>query len=157
MSPSVAALAADSSVPFIINGEDVHSERKFDVVSPGTGKVIHTAASASEADVRAAVNSAAAAFQDWKTALPKTRRDILLKAADVMLARNDELRDYMSAETGCPHQWSNRNLEIARDFIIDVAGRLTGLEGTMPTPENPDTGAMVLREPFGVILAIAPW
>ncbi|KAK4145529.1 aldehyde dehydrogenase domain-containing protein [Dichotomopilus funicola] len=157
MSPSVADRPGNSPVPFIINGKDVHPERTFDVVSPATGKVIHAAASASEADVRAAVDSAAAAFQKWKTALPKTRRDILLKAADVMLARNDELRDYMSAETGCPHKWSNRNLEIGRDFLIDVAGRLSGLEGSMATPEHADSGAMVLKEPFGVTLAIAPW
>lgn len=157
MSPSIAARPGNSPVPFIINGQDVHPERTFDVVSPGTGKVVHAAASASEADVRAAIDSAATAFQKWKTALPKTRRDILLKAAEVMLARNDELRDYMSDETGCPHSWSNRNLEIARDFIIDVAGRLSSLDGTMATPGHSDTGAMIFKEPFGVTLAIAPW
>ncbi|KAL2161525.1 hypothetical protein VTH06DRAFT_8087 [Thermothelomyces fergusii] len=156
---SATAAAAESaySVPFYINGKEVHPERKFDVVSPATGKVVHQAGSASETEVRAAVDAAADAFRTWRKSLPRTRRDILLKAADVMARRREELGNYMMDETGCPRQWADFNITTAREFMVDVAGRLSSLEGTLPTPADPDTGAMVLREPFGVILAIAPW
>ncbi|KAL2175939.1 Aldehyde/histidinol dehydrogenase [Thermothelomyces heterothallicus CBS 202.75] len=157
MSSSTTGAAEAYSVPFYINGKEVHPERKFNVVSPASGKVVHQAGSASETEVRAAVDTAADAFRTWRKSLPRTRRDILLKAADIMVRRREELGNYMMDETGCPRQWADFNVNTAREFIIDVAGRLSGLEGTLPTPADPDTGAMVLREPFGVVLAIAPW
>lgn len=157
MGEPVTTLAPGSSVPFFINGQEVHPERKFNVVSPVTGKVVHEAASATEADVRAAVDAAAEAFKAWKKALPRTRRDIFLKAAEVMSRRKEELSRYMMVETGCPAQWAEFNVNTAREFMLDVAGRLVALDGSMPTAADPNTGAMVFREPYGVVLAIAPW
>lgn len=144
-------------MPFFINGKEVHPERKFNVVSPASGKVVHEAGSASEADVRATVDAAADAFKTWRKALPRTRRDIFLKVAEVMERRKEELGEYMMNETGCPRQWADFNIMTAKDLVIDVAGRVAALEGTMPTTADEGTGAMILREPFGVILAVAPW
>ncbi|KAK4035080.1 Aldehyde/histidinol dehydrogenase [Parachaetomium inaequale] len=157
MSSSATAPAEGSPVPFFINGKEVHPERKFNVVSPASGNVVHEAASAGEADVRAAIDTAAEAFKTWRKALPRVRRDILLKAAEVMLRRREELGGYMMAETGCPRQWADFNVNTAREFLLDVAGRLVALDGSIPTVDDPNSGAMVLQEPFGVILAIAPW
>jgi acyl-CoA reductase-like NAD-dependent aldehyde dehydrogenase len=157
MSSSATAPAEGSPVPFFINGKEVHPERKFNVVSPASGKVVHEAASASEADVRAAIDTAAEAFKTWRKALPKVRRDILLKAAEIMVRRREELGGYMMAETGCPRQWADFNVNTARELMLDVAGRLVALEGSMPTVADRNSGAMVFQEPFGVILAIAPW
>ncbi|KAK4128840.1 aldehyde dehydrogenase [Parathielavia appendiculata] len=157
MSTPAGAPAEGSPVPFFINGEEVHPERKFNVVSPASGKVVHKAASATETEVRAALDTAAEAFKTWRKSLPRTRRDIFLKAAEVMERRKEELTEYMINETGCPRRWAEFNVSTAREMILDVAGRLVTLEGSMPTAADPNTGAMILREPFGVILAIAPW
>lgn len=145
------------SVPFFINGTEVHPPKSFDITSPATGKVVHRSGSASDTEVEAAVDSAAQAFKTWKKALPKERRDILLKAAEILQRRNDELGQFMIDETGCPKKWADFNLGVTRDLVLDVAGRLSSLNGIIPTAADPDVGAMILREPFGVILAIAPW
>ncbi|KAK0731488.1 Aldehyde/histidinol dehydrogenase [Lasiosphaeris hirsuta] len=145
------------SVPFFANGEEVHPEKSFDITSPATGKVVHRSGSAAEADVKLAVDSAAVAFQTWRKSLSRDRRNIFLKAAEVMERRRDELGDYIMSETGCPKQWADFNINVAKDFLIDVAGRLSGLEGTVLTTEDPTIGAMIFKEPFGIILAIAPW
>ncbi|AEO66077.1 uncharacterized protein THITE_2065964 [Thermothielavioides terrestris NRRL 8126] len=157
MADHVAAAPAGSPVPFWINGKEVHSERKFDVVSPASGKVVHASASATEADVRAASDAAANAFKTWKKSPPQVRRDILLKTAEVMGRRKEELSQYMMDETGCTRQWADFNVDTAREFIVDVAGRVAAVEGSIPTLADPNSGGMVLREPFGVVLAIAPW
>jgi acyl-CoA reductase-like NAD-dependent aldehyde dehydrogenase len=157
MSPSAVAAAEGFPVPFFINGKEVHPERKFNVVSPASGKVVHEAASASEADVRAAVDSAADAFKTWRKTLSRTRRDIFLKVAEVMERRRDELGDYIMNETGCPRGWADFNINTAKDLVLDVAGRVAALESTMPPTGDEGTGAMILKEPFGVILAVAPW
>lgn len=152
-----AAAEAPSSVPFFIDGKEVLPERKFNVVSPASGNIVHQAGSATEPDVRAAVDAAAKAFKTWRKSLPRQRRDIFLKAAEIMQRRKEELSQYMMDETGCPRMWGDFNVDTAKEFIIDIAGRLATLEGSIPTTADPNTGAMVLREPFGVILAIAPW
>lgn len=157
MSTSTVAAAEGSPVPFFINGKEVHSERKFNVVSPATGKVVHECASASEADVRAAVDTAAEAFKTWRKTLPRTRRDIFLKAAEIMERRKEELVSYMMHETGAARGWAEFNVNTTKDFLIDVAGRVASLEGSLPNTADASAGAMVIREPFGVVLAIAAW
>lgn len=147
----------DYTVPLLINGKDVYPQKSFDVVSPATGKVVHKCASATEADALAATNSAVAAFKAWRDLTPKKRRDIFLKAAAVMEKRNEELAANLVAETGCPRQWADFNLMVSRDLLLDIAGRISSLEGTIPATQDAEVGAMVVKEPFGVILAIAPW
>ena len=145
------------TVPFLINGKDVHPERSFEVTSPATGKVVHRSGSASEVEVQAAVDAATEAFKTWRKTTPQQRRNILFKAADVMDKRKEELAKYMMEETGCPQQWADFNVMTAKDFLYDVGGRISSLEGSYPATNNAETGAIVLREPFGVVLAIAPW
>ncbi|KAK4673240.1 hypothetical protein QC763_110110 [Podospora pseudopauciseta] len=149
--------AATYSVPFWINGEEYHAEKQYDVISPVTGKAIHRSGAASDADVKKAVEAADKAFKTWKKTLPKERRDVFLKAAEIFERRKEELGDYMMQETGAPRQWADFNLDVAKDFCLDIGGRIRTLEGTIPTTADPETGAMIVREPFGVILAIAPW
>ncbi|KAL2256355.1 hypothetical protein VTK26DRAFT_1793 [Humicola hyalothermophila] len=151
------AAAGAYSVPFLINGKDVHPERRFDVVSPASGKVVHQAGSATESDVRAATAAAASAFKSWRNSLPGQRRNVLLKAAEAMERRKAELAQYMMDETGATPQWAEFNVNNAKELILDVAGRVATIEGTVPTPADPNTGAMILKEPYGVVLAIAPW
>ncbi|KAB5578325.1 aldehyde dehydrogenase domain-containing protein [Coniochaeta sp. 2T2.1] len=156
-SADTAANGASYSVPFFINGEEVHPAKKFDVTSPATLKVVHQCGAATNAEVDAAVDAASKAFVSWRKSLPKARRDIFLKAAEIMERRRAELVGYMVAETGASDGWAQFNINVAKDLITDVAGRIAGLEGSMPVTEDEGTGAMVLREPFGVVLAIAPW
>ncbi|KAJ9138742.1 Aldehyde dehydrogenase [Coniochaeta hoffmannii] len=148
---------ASYSVPFFIGGDEVHPAKQFDVTSPATGKVVHQCGAATSAEVRAAVDAASKAFVTWRKTIPKVRRDIFLKAAEIMERRRAELVGYMVAETGASDGWAQFNINVAKDLIIDVAGRIAGLEGSFPATEDEGTGALVLREPYGVILAIAPW
>jgi acyl-CoA reductase-like NAD-dependent aldehyde dehydrogenase len=148
---------ASYSVPFFIGGEEVHPAKNFDVTSPATGKVVHKCGAATSTEVRAAVDAASKAFVSWRNTTPKVRRDIFLKAAETMERRRAELVGYMVAETGATEGWAQFNINVAKDLIIDVAGRIAGLEGSFPATEDENTGALVLREPFGVVLAIAPW
>lgn len=146
-----------ATVPFFIGGKEVVSEQTFDVVNPATGKVVHQCSGASSADARAASDAAAAALPAWRDLPPPKRRDIFLKAADVFERRRDELATTMVEELGMPRGWAEFNIGLAREFALDLAGRLVTIEGVIPTTQDPKTGAMVIKEPFGVVLAIAPW
>ncbi|EHK25176.1 uncharacterized protein TRIVIDRAFT_31969 [Trichoderma virens Gv29-8] len=144
-------------VPFIINGEDYYPERSFDVTSPVTGKVVHRCGAATLADATAAVDAAAAAFKTWRKSTPVQRRDIFLKAADIIQQKSDELAEIMSNETGAATPWALFNINTAAELIRDAASRTSAIEGSFPTLMDPNTSGIVLREPYGVVLSVAPW
>lgn len=149
--------ANSDAVPFLINGKDYQSSNTVDLVSPATGEVVHKYHSAQVDDAKAAVEAASGAFKKWKKTTPAHRRDIFLKAAEVMQKRREELRGYMVTETGCDETWGDFNLDTAMNHIKDVAGRIATLEGSYPSTANPERSAIVMQEPYGVVLAIAPW
>ncbi|GJC85086.1 salicylaldehyde dehydrogenase [Colletotrichum liriopes] len=147
----------DYTVPFFIDGENVIPEKTFDVVSPATGKAVHKCGSATEKDALAAVDSAARAFKSWKKTTLIQRRDIFLKTAAIMESRKEELARIMSEETGAAAGWSEFILGLGIGCIKDVGGRLVTVEGSVPATNDPNLSAIVLKEPYGVVLAIAPW
>src|SRR5262245_30519923 len=99
--------AAQYAVPFFINGEEYQPEKQFDVISPATGEVVHRCGSATTQDAVAAVDAAATALKTWRKVKPSRRRDIFLKAAEVMESRRDELAQYMVSETGGGRPWAD--------------------------------------------------
>ncbi|KAH7155585.1 aldehyde dehydrogenase domain-containing protein [Dactylonectria estremocensis] len=145
------------TIPFLIKGSDYHSSQAFDVVSPATGKVVHRCYTASVDDANAAIEAAAEALKSWRKTPPEKRRDVFLKAAEVMERRRPELRQYMQDETGAEPGWADFNLNVSINHIKDVAGRIATLEGSFPATMSSDTSAIILQEPYGVVLAIAPW
>ncbi|KAJ3578036.1 hypothetical protein NPX13_g2532 [Xylaria arbuscula] len=74
-----------------------------------------------------------------------------------MEQRRSELSGYLIDEIGQPQGWATFNIDVAIDMIKDAAGRIGTIYGSVPRPSDPNTGAMVWREPYGVVLAIAPW
>ncbi|KAI1827794.1 aldehyde dehydrogenase [Xylaria intraflava] len=145
------------TIPFLINGEERIPRDTFEVRSPATGQVLHLCSLATESDAADAINAAAAAGPAWRDATSSTRRDIIIRAADIMDQRRPELERYLMDETGQPKHWADFNLDVTIDMIRDAAGRVSTLGGYVPRPADPGTDAMVLREPYGVVFAIAPW
>lgn len=145
------------TVPCVIGGKEYHPKRTFNVISPATGKLAHSCGSASVEDAASAVEAAAAAFPSWKTVPVAERRDIFLEAARIMGERRVELSEIVMSETGATRDWAEFNLKTAASIIKDIAGRIPTIEGLIPPVQDRGTGALVLREPYGVVLAMAPW
>ncbi|KAJ4049071.1 hypothetical protein NW756_006286 [Fusarium oxysporum] len=146
-----------ASVPLIIGGHPIITESLFDVISPNTKKLIHQSSNAETTHALAAVSAAAKAFETWSQTTPTQKRAIFLKAVEVLDKRTEELKGYMLTETGSDEGWAVFNVHLARECLLDTASRITALEGRVPTLQDPSAGAIVVKEPFGVILAIAPW
>ena len=146
------------TVPLIINNKPVFTSKKFPVLNPATGEQICHCASASKDDALAAAAAAQAAFPSWSQTKPVTRRDIFLKAAQIMSERAEELAGYMIAETGCEPAWATSlNVPFTCNVFREVAGRCSAVLGSVVKPMGEGQNAMVLQEPWGVILGIAPW
>ncbi|KAI1436793.1 aldehyde dehydrogenase [Xylaria sp. CBS 124048] len=145
------------TIPFIIDGEERIPSDTFEVRHPATGEVVHLGGIATESDANAAVEAAAAAAPAWRDIIPDTRRDILLRAAEIMSKRQSELEQYLMDELGQGRGWGEFNVGVATSLIKDAAGRVSTLNGIVPRSAEPNTDAMILREPYGVVLAMAPW
>lgn len=146
------------TVPLQINGKDVFTDKTFDVVNPTTGKVIHNSASASLKEVEQAVEAAQTAFPSWAATPPVVKRNIFLKAADILESRTEEVGKWEEEEAGATTFYaSGFDVPTAVNGLRDVAGRISSLVGTVPSLQDPSTSAMILKEPYGVIVGIAPW
>ena len=72
--------------PLFINGEwrAASNGVTFDIFNPATGKVVGASASASLEDCTAAIEAAARAFKTWEHSPLAARRDVFLRAADLL-------------------------------------------------------------------------
>jgi acyl-CoA reductase-like NAD-dependent aldehyde dehydrogenase len=145
------------NVPLWIDGEEKVSENSIDVTSPLTGEVIWTASSVSIEQTRHVIEAAQRAFSGWSESSIATRRTILLRAADLIDERRDILSRYMEQESGATAPFVAFNVSTAAELCRDVAGRVATISGYIPLTASPGTSALVLKEPLGVCLGIAPW
>ncbi|KAF4624584.1 hypothetical protein G7Y89_g13587 [Cudoniella acicularis] len=143
--------------PLIINGKPHTTSSSFPVYSPGTGEHLHNFSSASISDTDAAITAAEKAYPAWKALPPNKKRDIFLKAADLMDSRQEEMGKHMVGETGAASGWAAFDLGLSGEILRDVAGRISSITGSIPQTSKEGVSALVYKEPYGVILAIAPW
>ncbi|TQV98606.1 aldehyde dehydrogenase family protein [Cordyceps javanica] len=145
-------------VPLLIDGKEEAGAATFDVVSPYTGAACWSAAAATERDAVRAVDAAAAALPGWSRVKPAARRDVLLRAADILESRLEESAAYMRAEMGADVGASQFFVvPLSIRMLRDVAGRIASICGSVPVVEDEGRSAMVLKEPVGVVLGIVPW
>lgn len=146
------------TVPLQINGKDAHTSKLIDVTNPSTGKVIHKASAASVSDALKAVEAAEAAFESWADLPADQKRNIFLRAADILERRTEEVGKWEEDEAGATTFYaSGFDVPTAVSGLRDVAGKISGLAGTFPSLTDPGRSALILKEPYGVILGIAPW
>lgn len=146
-----------STLPLLINNESITTETTFEVRNPETNRLLYTCAGATSKEAKQAAACAKAAFAEWSSLRPYVRRDILLKASDIMLSRKEELIGYQCEETGAGRDFVEFTFMLSVSILRDFAGRVSCIEGVVPAVTQEGEGAMVLKQPYGVILGIAPW
>lgn len=145
------------TIPLLINGKEVHTFKTLDVSSPATGKVLHQASCASSKEIEDALSAAKQAFPAWSKTSPYERRDLFLKAASILESRTEEYAQFEIDEIAATKDFAaGFDIPTSVSGLRDVAGRIVTLSGDYPQLGG-DRGAVVVKEPFGVVLGIAPW
>lgn len=152
-----AAFDSSSTVPFFLDGKQVTREVSFDVASPNDSKTCWKSSSANVEDAVKAVESAEKAFKTWSKTKPAERRDIFLKAAQLLKEKKEEAFIYTNTETGAVRSMFEFEFGLAVDGILTIAGLIPSVQGSVLNPSEEGKSAIMLREPYGVVLAIAPW
>jgi betaine-aldehyde dehydrogenase len=143
-----------------INGEKVSSAegRTMDVIDPTTGEVFAKAPMSGQADIDAAFQSAARAFEEWGQTTPSERQRALLKIADAIEEHAEELVAVESQNTGKPKALTmDEEIPPMCDQIRFFAGAARVLEGRGAGEYMSGFTSIIRREPVGVCGAVTPW
>ena len=81
------------TVPLWIDNKEYTSSITFPVTNADSGRTVHEAYGATPAIAVEAVESAQRAFLSWRNTKPWDRRQLLLKAADYLRERRQEVAD----------------------------------------------------------------
>nr|WP_294849024.1 gamma-aminobutyraldehyde dehydrogenase [uncultured Sphingomonas sp.] len=128
------------------------------VFNPATGQEIAQLASASRAQVDAAVAAAEKAFADWSKMPPKERSRRMLMIADRIEAMADEFAELEMINCGKP-LGTARAVDVGNtvDVFRFFAGAARTVPGLPAGEYRPGFTSMLRRDPLGVCVGIAPW
>lgn len=137
------------------NGSD---HKRLDRVSPGHGVVVSSVTLCSAEDTDKAVAAARKAFEDvWAETPGAQRGRVLLKAAEGIRARLDEMAYWETLETGKPISQSRAEIEAAADHYEAAGGMARLITGETHNAYGEGMIGLVTKQPIGVVGLITPW
>lgn len=144
----------------VINGElvDSASGETYGVIDPTTGEVYAQAPMSGSEDVDRAYAAAAAAFESWGNTTPQDRSLAMLRIADAIEKRIDEVNRVECRDTGKPLGLTmSEEMPYASDHFRFFGGAARVLEGRSAGEYMADHTSWIRREPIGVVGQVTPW
>ena len=129
----------------------------FEVLNPLDDSIYIHAAHGTGSDMRKAVAAAKAAFPAYKETTPTQRERWLLRAAEIMEDRKDELVDCLIDEIGSPFQKAMFEFTKGLTMVRAAAGLCRNVRGETIPSDAPGKFSMSVREPLGVVAVITPF
>ncbi|MDQ2140776.1 aldehyde dehydrogenase [Alcaligenaceae bacterium A4P071] len=148
---------------FFIGGEWVKpkGQRKIQVISPVTEKVVMEYPEASQADIDDAVQAARNAFETgpWPKMAPRERAAILRRTANELESRAEEIAQDWTTQIGAPiligRMLAPQNAQIFR-FYADLLEQ-DGFSFVDQRTRLDGGRTLIVREPVGVCATVTPW
>jgi len=142
---------------FIAGAQHRNAGDPLEVVNPADGRPFAEVATATEADVDAAVQAAHQAQHTWSELAVSKRGEILGRAAHHVEEHLDELIPLLTREQGKTLRDSRIEIAKAIDTLMHYVGLSKSLRGAHTPNLDPGVEGYVLRRPIGVVGAIVPW
>ncbi len=133
-----------------------HSEARIPLVNPATEEEFGSIVDGDEVDIDNAVRAAEAAAADWAARTPAERAEYILKLADVLEERAEDLAQLITQENGLPISITRAHqAAVPREYryFASLADKVVPEE----LIETANGDALVRRLPVGVVAIIAPW
>src|SRR5215210_1435484 len=143
-----------------VNGEhrDPADGQTYDLVNPATGQTFAQAPISEREDIDRAFGAAEKAFETWRDTTPSERQLALLRLADAIEERAEELIRAESENTGKPFGLTmEEEIPAGVDQIRFFAGAARCLDGRSAGEYLAGLTSYVRREPIGVCAQITPW
>jgi succinate-semialdehyde dehydrogenase / glutarate-semialdehyde dehydrogenase len=129
----------------------------IDVEDPATAETIAQVADATSADADAALRAAHETFADWRNSAPRDRGEILRRAFELIMERQDELALLMTLEMGKPVAESRAEIAYAASFFRWFSEEAVRIAGRYTPNEAGNGRVLVMKQPVGPCVFITPW
>ncbi|HEV2449717.1 MAG TPA: aldehyde dehydrogenase family protein, partial [Thermoplasmata archaeon] len=133
------------------------SGSRFETVNPTNREAVGRFVAGTPADVRRAVDSAQNALRSWRETPAPKRGEILLRTAEVLRRRKEELGRLVTTEMGKVIAEGRGDVQESIDFVEYMAGEGRRLAGETVPSELRNKFCLTVRQPKGVVAAITPW
>ncbi|WDZ79305.1 aldehyde dehydrogenase family protein (plasmid) [Ensifer adhaerens] len=155
----LAPPSAARSFGFFVDGQWKEGTDHFERRSPGHGTPVTRTVRCTVDDLNAAVAAARIAFEDrrWSGISGAARAGVLLRVAEILRRRRDEIAYWETLENGKPISQARGEIDHCIACFEVGAGAARLLHGDSFNSLGDDLFGMVLREPIGVIGLITPW
>jgi alpha-ketoglutaric semialdehyde dehydrogenase len=156
----MATTATATTYKNLIGGEWVASKsgRTFENRNPAnTDDLIGIHQQSTGDDVKAAIDAAAAAYEQWRLVPAPRRGEILFKAAQILVERKEQFARDMTREMGKVLSETRGDVQEAIDMTFYMAGEGRRMFGQTVPSELRNKFAMSVRQPLGVCSIITPW
>ena len=140
-----------------INGEWVNTGRELEVINPADGRAFAAVCVMEREHVRSALSAAEAAFPRWRALTARERGAMLLRVADEMKRRQDEIARTITLENGKPLAQSKGEVAMSEDHLRWFAEEGTRAYGRWIPNQDPRKRNLTIKSPIGTVAAIAPW
>ncbi|MFC7518089.1 NAD-dependent succinate-semialdehyde dehydrogenase [Herbaspirillum sp. GCM10030257] len=142
-----------------INGEWIGCEaRKFEnLLNPATGDALGKLPHATQDDLTQALESARAAFPQWRDTPAVKRGAILRRAAQMIRERGEHIATLMSLEQGKTVTEARIEVNVAAEVFEWCADEGRRAYGRLIPAREPGWRQSVLKEPIGIVAAFTPW
>lgn len=145
----------------LIDGAWVETDggKTLERIAPGHGIAVSRYQAGTGQDAERAISAARKAFDDghWPRMTGAERSNILLRAADLIATRSDELAHLDAVESGKPISQARGELGGAVDIWRYAAALARDLHGESYNTLGDGTLGVVLREAIGTVSIITPW
>jgi len=138
----------------LIGGKLVDGDSTMDVINPATEEVLAVCPRGSERQLNEAVASAKEAFKTWRKVPMEDRRAMVMKLADAIEGKLEELARLLTQEQGKPLAESTAEIAYTAAFLRYLAS--LNLENKL-IEDNENRRVEMRRKPLGVVGCIIPW
>lgn len=143
--------------PLYLHGEWRHTPNSVAVVNPANGQPFAAVCTVPRAEVAKAIDSAHAAFQEWRQLTAVERGKFLFAIADALEKRTDEIARIVSLENGKPLDQSVGEVRMSVDHLRWFAEEGRRIYGRAVPSHDRRKRHLVVKTPIGVVGAISPW
>jgi succinate-semialdehyde dehydrogenase / glutarate-semialdehyde dehydrogenase len=131
--------------------------REFQVEDPSLAQPLCALPDAGARDGLDALDTAAAAQPGWAAVPARERSDILRRAYEELMRRQEELALLMTLEMGKPVAESRGEIAYAAEFFRWFSEEAVRIDGGWQTAPDGNGRIWTMRQPVGPALLITPW
>lgn len=143
-----------------INGKwlDAKDGKTFKSINPfDTSETVGIVPRSNHKDIDAAVQAARNAFEKWRLTPAPRRGEIILKAAEILARKKQELGQLVTREMGKIIPEGLGDVQEAIDMAYYMGSEGRRLAGETVPSELPNKDCKSVRVPIGVFALITPW